>query len=57
MAKPTEPKPRAIDPQNRVVLPREVLRALDVRSGDFVTFEINGADVRIVRVRWVRDGK
>lgn len=52
---PPESKPRSIDPQNRVVLPQEVLRALEVSTGDYVTFEINGGDVRIHKVRWVRD--
>ena len=55
MAKPTEPKPRSIDPQNRVVLPPEVMRALGVSTGDYVTFEISGGDVRIHKVRWVFD--
>lgn len=57
MAKPADPKPRSIDPQNRVVLPPEVMRALGVTNGDYVTFEINGSDVRIHKVRWVLDRK
>jgi hypothetical protein len=32
--------PRLIDPRNRVALSREVMRALDVRVGDYVTFEV-----------------
>lgn len=57
MAKQVDPKPRSIDPQNRVVLPPEVMRALSVTNGDYVTFEINGGDVRIQKVRWVVDRK
>ena len=57
MAKSPEPKPRSIDPQNRVVLPPEVLRALGVNTGDYVTFEVNGSDVRLLKVRWVFDKK
>lgn len=56
MAKtPPDSKPRSIDPQNRVVLPPEVMRALGASTGDYVTFEVNGADVRIHKVRWVLD--
>lgn len=35
-AKP--PAPRLIDPRNRVALSKDVLRALDVAAGDYVTF-------------------
>ena len=32
------PDPRLVDNRNRVALSREVLRALDIRAGDYVTF-------------------
>ena len=48
-------KPRSIDPQNRVVLPPEVMRALGAATGDYVQFEIDGGSVRIHKVRWVVD--
>lgn len=35
-AKP--PAPRLIDPRNRVALSKDILRALDVAAGDYVTF-------------------
>lgn len=42
------PDPRLIDPRNRVALSKQVMRALDVRPGDYVTFEIDeGGIVRI----------
>jgi hypothetical protein len=37
------PDPRLIDPRNRVALSRQVMRALDVRPGDYVTFEVDEA--------------
>lgn len=40
---PKVPDPRLIDPRNRVALSKEVMRALDVAAGDYVTFEINEA--------------
>lgn len=57
MVKSSEPKPRSIDPQNRVVLPPEVMRALNVDAGDYVTFEVSGHEVRLIKVRWVPDRK
>lgn len=47
------PRPRVIDPQNRVVLPPEVMKSLGVRVGDHVSFEVDGFEVRLRRVRWV----
>ena len=42
------PDPRLIDPRNRVALSKHVMRALDVRPGDYVTFEVDeGGVVRI----------
>lgn len=52
-----EPKPRLIDRQNRVALPPEVLRALQVKAGDYVSFDIDGAVVRIHKVKWVVEKK
>lgn len=46
-------RPRVLDPQNRVVLPPDVVKALGLRVGDFVTFDVEGGEVRIRRVRWV----
>jgi bifunctional DNA-binding transcriptional regulator/antitoxin component of YhaV-PrlF toxin-antitoxin module len=57
VAKSSEPKPRSIDPQNRIVLPPEALRALGAGAGDFVTFEIEGSNVRLRKIRWVPDGR
>lgn len=50
-------KPRLIDGQNRVALPPEVLSALGVKSGDYVAFEVKGADVSVHRVKWALDKK
>lgn len=52
-APPSDAKPRLIDHQNRVALPGEVMRALGVRSGDYVAFEIKDGEVRLRKVRWV----
>lgn len=46
-------KPRVVDGQYRVVLPPQVRAALGIDRGDHVTFEVDGADVRLRRVRWV----
>lgn len=54
---PSDPRPRQIDAQNRVVLPSEVMKALGVNTGDYVMFEIAGAEVRLHKVRWVLDKK
>lgn len=54
---PQEPKPRLIDRQNRVALPQDVLKALDVQSGDHVAFDVDGDRVSIHKVRWVIDKK
>lgn len=35
------PDPRLVDNRNRVALSREVLRALDLRPGDYVTFIVD----------------
>ncbi len=42
------PDPRLVDPRNRVALSKEVMRALDVRVGDYVTFEVD--DLGVVRI-------
>jgi hypothetical protein len=34
------PSPRLVDPRNRVALSKDVLRALDVQAGDYVTFQV-----------------
>ena len=45
------PDPRLIDPRNRVALSKQVMRALDVQPGDYVTFEVDAAgSVRIVKL-------
>ena len=45
MARRTQktPDPRLVDPRNRVALSKDVLRALDLAPGDYVTFEVNDA--------------
>lgn len=43
-----KPDPRLIDPRNRVALSQAVMRALDVRAGDYVTFEVD--ELGIVRI-------
>ena len=48
-------RPRVLDAQKRIVLPPDVLEALGLRVGDFVTFDVDGSDVRLRRVRWVED--
>lgn len=52
---PSESKPRLIDQQNRVAIPPEVLEALGADAGDYVVFEVEGGEVRLVKVRWVPD--
>lgn len=44
-------KPRPIDNKYRVVLPPRVRSALGVQVGDFVSFEVEGKEVRLRRVR------
>jgi hypothetical protein len=44
------PDPRLVDPRNRVALSKEVLRALDVGPGDYVTFMVDDAGVRILKL-------
>lgn len=55
VGKRQETKPRLIDRQKRVVLPAEVLQALDVGAGDHVAFDVEGGQVGVRRVRWVFD--
>ncbi len=52
MADAMTTKPRLIDGQNRVALPREVLDALGVERGDHVAFEVSGNRVRLLRATW-----
>lgn len=42
------PDPRLVDPRNRVALSKEVMRALDVRAGDYVTFDVD--ELGVVRI-------
>lgn len=35
------PDPRLIDPRNRVALSKQVMRALGVRPGDYITFIVD----------------
>lgn len=51
------PKPRLIDGQNRVALPAEVMAALNVKSGDYIAFEVAGSEIKLHRVRWALDRK
>lgn len=45
------PDPRLIDPRNRVALSRQVMRALDVQAGDYVTFAIDeNGTVRLLKL-------
>lgn len=46
------PKPRLIDRQNRVALPAEVMKALGVKSGDYLAFDVDGAHVTVHKVKW-----
>lgn len=50
-----ESKPRLIDGQKRVALPAEVLAALRVDAGDYLTFTVAGSSVTLSRVRWTKD--
>ena len=52
---PWESKPRIVDRQKRVAFPAEVLKALKVESGDYVTFTVSGSDVTVNRVRWAKE--
>jgi bifunctional DNA-binding transcriptional regulator/antitoxin component of YhaV-PrlF toxin-antitoxin module len=49
-ARRKELKLRLIDQQNRVALPGNVLDALGAKAGDYVSFEISGRDVRVIKV-------
>jgi hypothetical protein len=45
------PDPRLVDPRNRVALSKQVMRALDVQPGDYVTFTIDEhGTVRILKL-------
>lgn len=44
------PDPRLVDPRNRVALSREVMRALDIRPGDYITFLVDEAGVRLAKL-------
>lgn len=45
------PDPRLVDPRNRVALSKQVMRALDVQPGDYVTFAIDdNGTVRILKL-------
>jgi hypothetical protein len=54
--RPSEAKPRLIDGHRRVILPQEVLDALGAHEGDYVSFAIQGKDVRLLKVKWVPAG-
>jgi bifunctional DNA-binding transcriptional regulator/antitoxin component of YhaV-PrlF toxin-antitoxin module len=56
MARPSktnELAPRLIDEHRRIILPAPVMKALGAKSGDHLTFDIKGSEVRLVRVKWV----
>ena len=48
----SESKPRAVDDQFRVVVPAEVREALGLDRGSYVVFEVEGREVRLVKVSW-----
>lgn len=48
----TKLQPRLVDQHKRVVLPKEVLEALSLDSGDHVAFAIDGKRVEIRKVNW-----
>ena len=52
-SKSNENGPRLVDGHFRVVLSPAVRKVLGVDEGDYVTFEIKGREVRLVKVRWV----
>lgn len=43
--------PRKVDPNSRVVLPPEVLKALDVKVGDYIGYEVHEGRVVMHKVR------
>jgi bifunctional DNA-binding transcriptional regulator/antitoxin component of YhaV-PrlF toxin-antitoxin module len=43
--------PRKIDPQNRIVLPPEILEALGAKKGDYLGYELSRDGVRLHLVR------
>lgn len=43
--------PRKVDPNSRVVLPPDVLKALGIRPGDYVVFDIQQEGVTIYRAK------
>lgn len=45
-------RPVAIDSAHRVILPKAVLDALDVKPGDYLTFSFDGDAIRLHRMRW-----
>lgn len=46
-------KPRIVDGQNRVALPSEVRKALQIGPGDYIMFNIEGKKVVIRKTKWV----
>lgn len=46
-------KPRLVDVQGRVVVPKDVLEKLDIRKGEgYVAFVFEGDEVVLKRVNW-----
>lgn len=43
--------PRKVDPQGRIVLPPEALKALDVNPGDYIGYEVLKDRVVLHKVR------
>jgi bifunctional DNA-binding transcriptional regulator/antitoxin component of YhaV-PrlF toxin-antitoxin module len=43
--------PRKIDPQNRIVLPPEVLEVLGAKAGEYLGYELGRDSVTLHRVR------
>ena len=44
------PKPRLVDQHKRVVVPKEVLEALGIDSGDYVAFKVENRTARMFKV-------
>ena len=55
MASKSRPQrePRKIDPQGRVHLPPDIMEALKVGPGEYVSFELEGNAVCLYKVEWV----
>ena len=51
-----EDGPRKVNDRHVITLPKHVMRALRLRSGDYVDFELGKGTVRLHKVKYARVG-